>query len=257
MQGIYVPSGRALEYSLLACNLYTGCSHGCSYCFAPGCLHKTRAAFHTNVVPRTGIIEQLRKDAPKYAGTDKRVLLCFHCDPYSLEAAASGVTRQALEILREYDIPWQILTKGGLRACADFDLYRPGIDAFATTLTFVVTTESAEFEPGAALPADRVAAIVEAHRRGIETWVSLEPVIHPADALYWIERLSECVTLFKVGKLNHDKAAEARIDWSGFGAEAVSLLKTLQKKYYIKDDLAKHLPGVTFTNTDTRKVVRT
>ena len=31
---IYEPSGRAREYGELAVNIYTGCNHGCSYCYA-------------------------------------------------------------------------------------------------------------------------------------------------------------------------------------------------------------------------------
>ena len=255
MRVIYRPTGRALEYSLLAANLYTGCSHRCSYCFAPSCLHKTREAFHSDVQPRRGVIEQLWKETPEYAGTDERVLLCFHCDPYSPEAAASGVTRQALEILREHDIPWQVLTKGGMRAVPDFDLYGPN-DAFATTLTFTRNQDSVNLEPGAALPSDRCRAIKEAYDRGIETWVSLEPVLNPEDALYWIDNSFPVVSLFKVGKLNHDAAREKEIDWRRFGMEVIARLESRGLRYYIKDDLAKHLAGVPYTNTDTRKVVR-
>jgi DNA repair photolyase len=32
---IYEPKGKAGEYAPLALNLYAGCSHGCTYCFAP------------------------------------------------------------------------------------------------------------------------------------------------------------------------------------------------------------------------------
>ncbi len=32
---IYVPKGRAREYSPLALNLYRGCEHRCSYCYCP------------------------------------------------------------------------------------------------------------------------------------------------------------------------------------------------------------------------------
>ena len=36
MNAIYEPKGAAREYAELACNLYTGCNHGCLYCYAPG-----------------------------------------------------------------------------------------------------------------------------------------------------------------------------------------------------------------------------
>jgi DNA repair photolyase len=202
---------------------------------------------------RRNLIRDLRNDAEQLRGTNERVLLCFFGDLYSPEAVKTGISRQILEVLREFDIPWQVLTKGGMRAVPDFDLYGPN-DAFATTLTFTRNQDSVNLEPGAALPSDRCRAIQEAYDRGIKTWVSLEPVLNPEDALYWIDNSFPVVSLFKVGKLNHDAAREKEIDWRRFGMEVIARLESRGLRYYIKHDLAKHLAGVPYTNTDTRKV---
>lgn len=42
MKPIYEPSGAAKEYGDLAINIYTGCPHGCFYCFAPSVLRRDR-----------------------------------------------------------------------------------------------------------------------------------------------------------------------------------------------------------------------
>jgi len=44
---IYEPSGKALEYSPLAANLYAGCGHRCVYCYAPLALKRTREMFYS------------------------------------------------------------------------------------------------------------------------------------------------------------------------------------------------------------------
>jgi DNA repair photolyase len=257
MQAIRETTGRAKEYAFLACDPFWGaCSCRCSYCYVAGSMRRSRAQWEAiTIAPRKDFIKHLRHDAAKYRGTNYRVLLSFTLDIYCPEAVASGVTRQALETLREFDIPFEVLTKCGTRAVADFDLYGPN-DAFATTLTYAHAEECFEHEPGAASPNDRERAIYDAHDRGISTWVSLEPVLSPADALWWIEAVYEQVDLFELGKLNHDVAREKEIDWHDFGIQAIALCENYRKKYYVKDDLAKYLAGVKFTNTDTRTVVR-
>ena len=77
------------------------------------------------------------------------------------------ITRQAIHILKGYGINFQILTKGGMRAARDFDLYGTG-DAFASTLTFLVDKDSKTWEPNAPLPDDRIEAIKLAHSKGIK-----------------------------------------------------------------------------------------
>jgi len=252
---IYEPRGRALEYSLLAANLYRGCQHGCSYCYAPSALRMRREQFHKEAQARKNLMPRLRRDAERLAGTNKRVLLCFSCDPYQPLEAECGLTHDTLEIFKKHDIPFQVLTKNGPLATQDFGLYGPN-DAFATTLTFDNAEDSRTVEPGAALPEARIDAIRVAHGANIRTWVSLEPVIDPAQSLALIERTVRWVDLYKIGKLNHDKARESQIDWRAFGMNAITLCERHGKPYYVKNDLAAHLEGVRFTSTDTRKVDR-
>lgn len=249
---IYKPKGRAAEFSLLALNHYVGCFHGCSYCYVPKCLHVTQREFHNHQRVKPNVLEKLRQQAPKFAGTDKRVLLCFSCDPYQLLDSGTKTTRKVIEILREFDIPFQVLTKAGLNAIRDFDLYGKH-DAFATTMTFLLAKSSFEWEPRAVFPSNRLCAIREAHERGIETWISLEPVLDAEQSLEIIRQTHEFVDLYKIGKLNYQEPPQP-IDWRTFGMDAIQLCIDFCKPYFIKADLAKYLDGVIFRNTDNRRV---
>jgi DNA repair photolyase len=99
---------------------------------------------------------------------------------------------------------------------------------------------SREWEPNAALPSDRIYALHAFHERGIQTWVSIEPVLDPAIALEIIRLSAPFVDKFKVGVLNyHPRAKE--IDWRKFAQDAKALLESLGKHYLLKQDLARYL----------------
>lgn len=255
---IYKPSGKASEYAHLALNLYDGCDNGCTYCYSPSVLHVSREEF-AKCKPREGILDSLRKQLQKAEtnrrigeplGKGQRVLLCFTCDPYPTCENETRTTRRALNLLDSYDIPFQVLTKSGSKATEDIDLYGLN-DAFASTLTFINPEDSKKWEPNAALPEDRMRTLLAFHEAGIHTWVSLEPVIDPEQTLELIRQTHLFVDLYKVGKLNY---AKSDVDWRMFGTRALKTLQQLDKKYYIKADLAKHLDGIPFTNTDNRTV---
>lgn len=254
MKAIYEPTGRAGEYSHLACNLYHGCDHGCRYCYVPMMPWNTRENF-AQASPREGILDALERDACKYAGTDKRVLLCFTCDPYQPIEQNHQITYEAIRILRANKIPFQILTKGGYLAARDFRMYGPD-DAFAVTLTSLDKADQQRDEPGAAPPSERLAALIKAHRLGIETWVSLEPVIDCEKSIRIIKETREYVDLYKIGTLNYVECEITPDEWRRFGERAINLLIAYGKKYYIKHDLQFHLGEFPFQNTDTRTVVR-
>jgi len=252
MPVIYEPKGRALEYSLLAINHWKGCTHGCFYCYAKKMAVQYGQDFE-NVTPKKDIIAQLIKEAPKYAGTNKRVLLSFMSDPYPEIEKKERLTHAVIQILNQHKIPFQVLTKAGTRAVDDFELYGPN-DAFATTLTYLQDDGKAlEAEPGAALPSNRIEAIRQAHARGIETWVSLEPVLGPDESLAIIKETHEIVDLYKIGKLNH---VSNGTNWRAFGIEAVEMCQKFGKRYYVKDDLAAYMQGFEFHSCDTRRINR-
>jgi len=238
---IYEPRGRAREYAALACNVYSGCDHRCTYCYAPSATRKTRDSFSIPSL-RSDFLRKLKKEAKQHwlNRTNERILLSFTCDPYQHIDVKEQVTRQALEILKARNLRVEILTKGGFRALRDIDLLTAD-DAFACSLTLLDDEQSLEWEPGAALPKERIYALHHFHEAGIPTWASLEPVIDPAVSLQIIRETHTFVDLFKVGKLNYHPLAST-INWRKFAHDAVELLESLNCKYYIKRDLACYLP---------------
>lgn len=238
---IYETKGPAREYRELACNLYKGCDHGCFYCYGPDATFTDRETFR-QIRLRDAILAKIEKDAKKYgeAGETRQILLCFTTDPYCHLDVQHRLSRHAIQILHSHGLAVAILTKGGSRSLRDLDLLTP-TDSYACTLTSLDPIKSREWEPEAALPADRISALEAFHRAGIPTWVSLEPVLDTAATLEIISRTAPIVDEFKVGKLNHYPQLEKEPDWRKFGLEAITLLKSLGKRYYIKRDLRAYL----------------
>lgn len=237
---IYEPRGKAFEYSQLAVNLYSGCGHRCEYCYAPAFLRTTREKFH-EPVPRKDILQKINADARKLqlAHETRAVLLCFTCDPYQPIDQQYQLSRQAIQVLHSYNLDVMILTKGGQRAERDFDLLT-GNDWFGVTLTNLDDEVSLKWEPGAALPDERINGLYRAHEKGIKTWISLEPVLYPEVTLEIIRKTHGFVDKFKVGTLNYHPHSRS-INWHRFATDVKSLLTELKCDYYLKEDLRKWL----------------
>ncbi len=238
MRVIYEPRGRAREYSTLALNLYNGCNHGCLYCYSPDCLRVDRQEFY-RVQKARDILKKIEADCMELYGSKERVLLCFTCDPYQKINDDINLTRKTLELFNKYNIPFQILTKAGNKAEKDFDLYRD-CDAFATTLTFLDESKSRYYEPEAALPYNRINTIKKAHDRGIETWVSFEPILDDNEVFKLLDITHGFVDLYKVGKISRF-SPDKEINWYKFAKEIIKRMEGYGKNYYIKKDLARYL----------------
>lgn len=242
MNVIYEPKGAAREYSELACNLYSGCEHGCKYCYVPGIppwkfRDNPRKEFHHRSFPRKDVIRKMAADAKHIYGDKREILFCFTCDPYQV-GRDNSVTTEALQICCDYRLSVQVLTKGGMEAAPDFHLMKRMNAKFATTLLFTDDECRRRWEPNAATVSSRIEAIKAAHNCGIKTWVSIEPVIYPDQAIELIETLSEYVDFWKVGKLNHDQDTESTIDWTAFYRNVTMALSG--RPHLIKDALLKY-----------------
>lgn len=240
MKVIYEPKGGAKEYAELACNLYMGCVHGCRYCYAPSCMRKSDSEWHGAVTPRKDIIKLLTEDARhmREENDTRPILFSFVSDPYQPIEADLQITRQALQIAKLYHLNTKVLTKGRAELIRrDLELMKQAKTQLGVTLCFTDDKMRQEWEPDASPVSDRLAILKEAHGLGIYTWVSLEPVINPRQALAVIKKAAPFVDLWKVGKLNHMKSVESLVDWKKFATDVEALLKKISATYYIKNSL--------------------
>jgi len=239
---LYAPRGQAGEYAALATNPYRGCGHRCAYCYVPKVLHMDRAEFDAGAVVRPTFQAALLNDAAKYraAGVTEQVMLSFTTDPYP--PAHHQLTRWTLETLQDHGMAVCTLTKGGARALRDLDLFRPGRDAFASTLTSLDARFSRKWERGAADPDERLSTLKAFHAAGIYTWVSLEPTLDVEASLAIVAATAGFVDLYKVGRVNYSGLTKT-IDWQDYTMRMIDRLNGLGKAHYIKRDLQKYLPA--------------
>ena len=192
------------------------------------------------IKPRKDILEKLEKQLKKQEITEQ-VLLCFVGDPYCKADTEYKLTRDILKILLRYDIPTAILSKGGERILRDLDLFKQFKRIkIGATLTLLDEKESLYYEPGAALPRERIKVLGILHNEGIKTWVSFEPVIKPLTTYQLLELSYPFIDQYKVGKMNHYQLPY-QIDWREFGNTMAKRLTELRKNFYIKKDLYKYM----------------
>jgi DNA repair photolyase len=164
-------------------NPYTGCQHGCSYCYARFMKRVTghREPWGEFVDVKVNAPELLRKEIAKKKRA--KVWMSGVCDPYQPLEEKYRLTRQCLEILAENGWPVVIQTRSPL-VLRDMDIIRNARD-FEVGLT--VTTADNEirklFEPDTPPIEDRIAALDTLHRAGIRTYAMIAPVLPGAEGL--------------------------------------------------------------------------
>ena len=241
---IYEPKGKAREYAPLAINIYKGCTHGCRYCYCAKMQERYgNVSYYDKAAPKTNIVRRVAADVKKLSSSGEdvpEILLSFSGDIYQPAETDLKLTRQVIEILVDAGLPFTILTKGGSRAVRDFDLLgKSSLCSFGTTIIFSKQGYADKWEPGAATVRDRNVTVKKAHDAGIRTWVSLEPVISPKQALTVIEVMHPYVDHWKVGKVNHMPSIESKVDWKAFKTDVVEVLESFKADYYLKNSLSR------------------
>lgn len=230
MKPIYKPKGAAGEYAELALNIYTGCTNGCEYCYAPGVLRRTREEFGANVQMRKGLLEALEKQLAGCSYEGKTVHLCFTCDPYPFGIDTTP-TREVIRLLKDAGCHIQLLTKNPDLSFKDWLLLDED-DWIGTSIS-----GDDRQEHRASFNATRLRYLNMAKDHGLKTWVSCEPVLD-ADYIFHLIRDIDFIDLYKVGKLNYHPSD---IDWAKFGREIQRLCEEHERTCILKESLLKEM----------------
>ena len=199
-------------------NPYTGCQHGCSYCYARFMKRVTghKEPWGEFVDVKINAADLLRKEIKKKPR--KQVWVSGVCDPYQPLEATYQLTRQCLEILAHNTWPVVIQTRSPL-VLRDMDIIK---DARDFEVGFSVTTAGEKirelFEPNAPPIADRIQALDELHKAGIRTYAMIAPVLPGAEGLAAL--LKGKVDYILIDRMNYHYA-----DW-------------VYKKYGLEDKLS-------------------
>lgn len=154
----------------LSLNPYTGCPHGCLYCYAASYIPR-----FSECRPKADLLKRLAREVSK---VEPGVLLAIanSSDPYPPAEKSLGLTRGCLEILGERGVRVQVVTKSDL-VCRDSDLLADMRATVSVTITTLQDDISRILEPGAPLPQRRLQTIEHMRRLKIPVSARIDPVI--------------------------------------------------------------------------------
>lgn len=165
-------------------NPYRGCEHGCIYCYArPSHAYLGLSPgldFETRLIARPGIGAVLEKELGAKAYQVAPIALGTNTDPYQPIERDWRVMREVLEVLRDWQHPLAITTKG-VMVERDLDILAPMAAAGLVRVGISITTLDAHLsrsmEPRVPLPERRLAAIRRLSDAGVPVRVMVSPVI--------------------------------------------------------------------------------
>ena len=163
-----------VDYAL---NPYTGCQHGCAYCYA---IFMKRYRPHRE---EWGEFVDVKVNAPEILArtinrkTKGLVLLSSVTDPYQPQEKHYRLTRLCLELLHQHEFPVSILTKSDL-VVRDIDILETMKDVeVGFTITTLDDGVRRVFEPQASPIQARLKAIQKLTDKEISTFAFIGPIL--------------------------------------------------------------------------------
>jgi len=165
-------------------NPYRGCEHGCVYCFA----RPTHAYlglspgldFETKLIAKFDAAALLDNELRKPGYRCAVMGLGTNTDPYQPIERAHRITRGVLEVLRAFNHPVAIVTKGAM-VTRDIDILAPMAALNLVTVHLSITTLDGalarKLEPRASAPSRRLDAIRQLAEAQIPVGVLAAPMI--------------------------------------------------------------------------------
>ena len=168
----------------LSVNPYRGCEHGCIYCYARPTHSYLNLSpgidFETRIIAKVNAAQRLREAFSARSYAPMSLNIGSVTDAYQPAERKLGITRQVLEVCRDFRHPFSLITKSaGVER--DIDLIAPmAADRLAAVYVSITTLDPAlarVMEPRAAAPDRRLRTIEKLAKAGIPVGVSVSPVI--------------------------------------------------------------------------------
>ncbi|MHB8118829.1 MAG: SPL family radical SAM protein [Methanothrix sp.] len=154
----------------LSLNPYTGCPHGCLYCYASSYIPR-----FAECRPKADLLKRLARESSKIRPVTL-VAMSNSSDPYPPQEKEMRLSRGCLQILKERGLCVQVVTKSHLVA-RDAELLADMSACVAITVTTLNDSICRRLEPGAPLPAKRLDAMTELVERGVAVSARIDPII--------------------------------------------------------------------------------
>jgi DNA repair photolyase len=145
---------------------YQNCGFGCKYC---------DSTFEKTIYIKTNAAQLLKKELE----TTKKgtIILGSVVDPYQKAEESYNITRNLLEIIKQYDFPCHILTKSNL-ILRDLDFLSKMNNCMATiSITTLNQSVSDLFEKDVPSPIERLETIEKLSKIGIKTGLAVIPIL--------------------------------------------------------------------------------
>lgn len=151
-------------------NPYTGCAHGCLYCYASSYIPR-----FSECRPKPGLLKNLMREVHSVEpGT--LVSMANSSDPYPPMERDLRLTRECIKIFRDRGLRLQLVTKSDIIS-RDADLLETMDCVVCITITTLCDELVSLLEPGAPMPERRLETIRLLWSRGIPVSARLDPII--------------------------------------------------------------------------------
>ncbi len=210
----------------LTLNPYTGCDHGCVYCYASSYIFN-----FSNCRPKKDLVRRLTREAARLNG--ELVSISNSSDAYPNLEAKTELTRQCVEILSEHNCRIQIVTKSDL-AARDIDLLRKVPSTVALTITTDHDEVARIIEPRAPAPSKRMKAVEKLVHNGIPVTVRIDPLIPFVND--YPEKLVKKLALLGVKHITSSTYKVRPDNWKRFSEAMPQVSEKLEPLYFQKGE---------------------
>lgn len=183
----------AYDYTL---NPYSGCSYGCTYCYAAFFSRspEKRDTWGYWVRVKENAVERLKKKHPAGSLNGKLIYMSSVTDPYQPVERKLEITKELLDILSSDHKPHLVVQTRSPDVVRDTRLYKEiekngGRVQINMTVTTDDETIRSQFEPYCPGNSRRLDAIKEMTESGLQTCVTMTPLIWLNDAEVFAEQL--------------------------------------------------------------------